>query len=81
MKKKYGKFYADWRDEKGVRHAKACNSRKAALRLTARMQRQARAKKAQASERSRRPSHAGPRPIPTRKTRQPISAPRTNSKP
>jgi hypothetical protein len=34
MQKKSGKFMADWRDEKGKRHRKACATRKQAARLS-----------------------------------------------
>jgi hypothetical protein len=34
---KNGKFYADWRDSKGRRHRKSCNTRKEAKTLTAKM--------------------------------------------
>jgi hypothetical protein len=30
MLKKHGKYYADWRDQKGVRHRKAFSTKKAA---------------------------------------------------
>jgi hypothetical protein len=33
MRAKYGKFYADWRDEKGKRHMKAFGTRKEAARF------------------------------------------------
>ncbi len=51
MLKKYGKFFADWRDPLGKRHRKACQTKSAALRLQSRMRRENQAKKAQASAR------------------------------
>lgn len=74
MRKRYGKFYADWRDEKGIRHMKACPSRKAAIRLTAKMRAQTAAKKTVASAPSRKRSTAGPRRTATPQTRTPTSA-------
>ncbi|MBZ5540940.1 MAG: hypothetical protein LAN61_10530 [Acidobacteriia bacterium] len=54
MRKKYGKFYADWRDEHGQRHMKACPSKKAAAQLSTKMRREAAAKKDQPSATSAR---------------------------
>jgi hypothetical protein len=48
MRNKYGKFYADWRDEHGRRHMKACKTKRAALRLQQKQKNAAHAKKAQA---------------------------------
>ena len=62
MKHKYGKWYADWRDAHGVRHAKAFTTKKAALRFGSKMSADAKAKKVPASARSRRSSKRGPRP-------------------
>jgi hypothetical protein len=62
MKHKYGKWYADWRDEHGQRKAKAFRTKKAALKFSRKMQADAAAKKAPASARSRRSSKRGPRP-------------------
>lgn len=55
MKKKYGKFYADWRDEHGIRHAKAFHRKKTALAYQRKMQRRAQDARgnAQAATRSR----------------------------
>jgi hypothetical protein len=64
MKKKYGKFYADWRDERGVRRAKAFPTKKAALAFTARKHREVARKKAAAQRQPRRASNAGRRPTP-----------------
>jgi hypothetical protein len=57
MQKKLGKWYADWRDEKGRRHRKAFPSRGGALRHQHKMAKDARAKKALASG----PSGSSPR--------------------
>lgn len=75
MRERYGKFHADWRDEKGIRHMKACRSRKAALRLTAKMRVEVTGKNSHASARSPKRSTVGPRRTATRKTRTPTSAP------
>lgn len=48
MKHKYGKFYADWRDEHGVRHAKAFKLKKHAERFAKKMQAAAAEKKPEA---------------------------------
>ncbi len=48
MQKKYGKFYADWRDEHGRRQRKSFPTKKRALQHQNKMQRQASAKKARA---------------------------------
>jgi hypothetical protein len=61
MQKKYGKFYADWRDEKGARHRKACSSAKAAKRFTRKMLSQAASKKDQPRATSRRSAKRGPK--------------------
>jgi hypothetical protein len=58
MKKKWGKFYADWRDEKGVRHAKAFRSKPAARRYTLRMRRTIATKKARTPAKPSRRSPA-----------------------
>jgi hypothetical protein len=44
MRKKYGKFYADWRDEHGRRRMKAFPTKKQALTHTHKMQRSVAAK-------------------------------------
>jgi hypothetical protein len=62
MRKRYGKFYADWIDETGHRRMKACPTKKAALRLTARMRKQVAAKKARASGPSATSARRSPRP-------------------
>jgi hypothetical protein len=54
MRKRYGKFYADWRDEHGKRHMKACKSKTAAVHLSTKMQNQTAAKKDQPSGTSAR---------------------------
>ena len=59
MRKKYGKFYADWRDEHGVRHMKAFARKDHAERYTRKMRRAITAKKAQPSEPSARISEPG----------------------
>jgi hypothetical protein len=56
VKHKYGKYYADWRDEHGKRHAKACRSKAAAQKLSRKMQADAAAKKDQAPARPSRKS-------------------------
>lgn len=73
MRKKAGKFYADWRDEHGVRHMKACRSKAAAQRLSTLKRREAAAKKDQRSATSRRSRARGSRaaratPAKSRKT-------------
>ena len=45
MRKRYGKYFADWRDERGKRHMKAFPTAKAARAYTQRMRRET-AKKA-----------------------------------
>jgi hypothetical protein len=45
MRKKYGKFYADWHDEHGQRKMKAFPTRKQALHHSAKMHRLATTKK------------------------------------
>lgn len=62
MKVKFGKFYADWRDEHGRRHAKAFKLKKSAEAFAKKMRAEAAAKKAQASAPSRRSRIRGPRP-------------------
>jgi len=62
MKTKYGKHYADWRDEHGKRHAKAFPTKKAALRWQRRMQLATAGKKAQASARLKQSAMRGPTP-------------------
>jgi len=59
MRKKYGKFYADWRDEHGHRRMKALSSKKAAISYQTKMRRAVRAKKAQASARLRTSARPG----------------------
>ncbi len=61
MKHKYGKWYADWRDEHGKRKAKAFKSKKAAQKFSHRMQLLAQAKKAPASAASLKSAKPGPR--------------------
>jgi hypothetical protein len=63
MKHKYGKWYADWRDQHGVRKAKAFRTKAAATKYARKMAADAAAKKAPASVRSKRSSKRGPRPI------------------
>jgi hypothetical protein len=59
MRKKYGKFYADWRDEHGTRKMKAFPTAPLANKHTRKMKRAAAAKKVQPSERSARISGPG----------------------
>ncbi len=61
---KYGKFYADWEDQFGKRKRKAFDSKSQALSFQTRQRKQAAAKKAQASPRSRSSRKAGARPTP-----------------
>ncbi len=53
MRKKYRKFYADWRDEKGRRRMKAFPTKGGALRHQNAMRAQVAGKKARASAPSR----------------------------
>src|SRR4029077_1510736 len=78
MRKRYGKFYADWIDEAGHRRMKACATKKAALRLTEKMRREVASKKAHASGPSTISAPRSPRP--SRKPRA-KSAPRPRSSP
>lgn len=52
MKTKYGKWYARWTDAQGKRTEKACNTKAAAKKLQAKMQRERQAKKAQPTRKS-----------------------------
>jgi len=61
MRKRYGKFYADWRDEHGIRHMKACRSIEAARRFTAKMHAAVTTKKARAAKPSRESAVRGRR--------------------
>jgi hypothetical protein len=65
MQKKYGKFYADWRDEKGNRKRKAFRTKTAAERFQTRMRRLSTAKKDQAGKRSARSARSSRRKRPT----------------
>jgi hypothetical protein len=69
MRKKYGKFYADWTDETGHRKMKAFPTKKAALRFTAKMRGQVTAKKARASGPSATSAPRSPRPSRATKTK------------
>jgi len=62
MQKRFGKFLADWRNEKGRRLRKAFPTKKAALAHASKMQRQTAAKKAHGS---------GPRAMSSKPTRKP----------
>lgn len=64
MLKKYGKFYAEWRDAAGRKHRRACPTKKAAqaLQLTERKKRDR--GKAQASAHSLTSRKRGLRPTP-----------------
>jgi hypothetical protein len=64
---KSGKFYADWRDEKGRRRMKAFPTKRAASRHTAKMRAQTAGKKAYASARSAKPATRGPRRSPRKR--------------
>lgn len=70
MRKRYGKFLADWRDENGRRKRKALATKKAALRFQNKMQHQVAAKKAHASAASRKSAKPGPRRTPSGEKRQ-----------
>jgi hypothetical protein len=59
MKNKHGKWYADWRDARGVRHAKAFPTKKAARLYSKRMQKEAQAGKARRSRRSAKSQRRG----------------------
>ncbi|MGH9775297.1 MAG: hypothetical protein ACRD50_10165 [Candidatus Acidiferrales bacterium] len=52
MMKKYGKFYADWTDDKGRRHRKALPTKRAALDYQRRRRLETAAKKAGSRARS-----------------------------
>jgi len=62
MQKKYGKFYADWRDAQGQRHRKAFPTKKQAQHFSSRMRLTEARKKARASAQSARSARRGPRP-------------------
>ncbi len=79
MRKKYGKWYADWRDETGVRHAKAFPTKKAAQRHTDKMRAQVAAKKSPRPAASQKPSTAGRKPRREAKRRTKESQPTSNS--
>lgn len=66
MRKKYGKFYADWKDEHGHRRMKACATKGAAEKFTRKMRREVASKKAQAPRRSRKSSAPTRRATPRR---------------
>jgi hypothetical protein len=51
MRSKYGKFYADWRDNHGARRMKAFTTKKAALKYQAARRNEVQTKKVRASER------------------------------
>ncbi len=48
MRHRYGKFYADWRDQHGKRRMKACRTEAAAQTLTKKMQERVNAAKRRA---------------------------------
>ncbi len=77
MRKKAGKYYADWRDEHGRRHMKACASKEAAIRLSRKMRREVAAKKAQSSGMFAPSPKRGARKRPTT---NPIAASRKSSR-
>ena len=60
MVKKYGKFYADWKDPAGHRHRRAFPTKKKALRFQSKMRAETAAKKAPASEPSAKSAKPGP---------------------
>lgn len=60
MQKKYGKFYADWTDEKGHRRRKAFKTKKAATAFTAKQRAVAAEKKAHRRKPSSPPSSKQP---------------------
>jgi len=61
MRKKYGKWYADWRDEHGQRKMKSFPSKSAALRHQSKMRREVAAKKVRAAGPSRKSPKRGPK--------------------
>ncbi len=65
MKHKYGKWFADWRDEHGKRHAKAFRTKSKARAYSKRMQREAQAKKARPHKPLRKRRMRGSKPIST----------------
>lgn len=76
MRKKYGKHYADWRDEHGVRHMKAFDTKRAAVQFQTKQRNLTQAKKVQPSaEQSGRPPRRG------RKASRPMDTPRAPQKP
>jgi len=64
MRKKYGKLYADWRDEHGKLKMKAFPTKTGALRYQNKMRTQVAGKKARASPTSRTSPPRGPRRSP-----------------
>jgi hypothetical protein len=65
MLKKYGRFFADWRDHTGKRHRKSFDTRKQAQKHQDRMQAEALAKKASTPA---RPSGRSLRPTARRRS-------------
>ncbi len=61
MRKKYGRFYADWRDQHGKRKMKSFPTKNGALRHQNKMRAAAAAKKARASAASPKSAKPGPR--------------------
>jgi hypothetical protein len=61
MLKKYGRYYADWQDHLGKRHRQSFPTKKKALAFQARQRSTSLAKKAPASEPSRKSAAPGPR--------------------
>jgi hypothetical protein len=59
MRKKYGKYYADWRDQHGKRHMKAFPTAKAAKRYAEKQRKDTAAKKHRAERPSRKSSTRG----------------------
>jgi hypothetical protein len=62
MKTKYGKWYADWRDAQGIRHAKTFTTKKAAAIYQAKQQKAAQQGKVQRSQRSAKSPARGTKP-------------------
>jgi hypothetical protein len=61
MLKKYGKFYADWKDTAGKRRRKTFDTKKQALQFQRQMREASAIKKAQARAASQRRSARGPK--------------------
>jgi len=77
---KSGKWFADWRDENGIRRRKAFRTKATAASFQRRMQAQTTTKKAQASAPRAQSSKHGPRPQPRPNEPRPVSSPKPSAR-